>query len=153
MALKTIPLADAASVYMSAPLFVTLLSLAVNFLPAPAPGNAIVDGLFQPWSSMTGSDLALSFLAGVVFSGALLSITQAYRIAVVSTVAPFEYSYLLWVTLLGYCLFGDIPGPRTIFGAALVVLCGLYIIYREQPRQTRPPRRANRYNGGQSKGG
>jgi len=218
MALKTIPLADAASVYMSAPLFVTLLSglllrervgmhrwisvtvgfcavliilnpgsslfrieaaiplfsalcyamipiinrriglsehamtmgiyttavfftlvsllsLAVNFLPAPAPGNAIVDGLFQPWSSMTGSDLALSFLAGVVFSGALLSITQAYRIAVVSTVAPFEYSYLLWVTMLGYLLFGDIPGPRTIFGAALVVLCGLYIIYREQPRR------------------
>ena len=84
---------------------------------------------------MTGSDLALSFLAGVVFSGALLSITQAYRIAVVSTVAPFEYSYLLWVTLLGYLLFDDIPGPRTIFGAALVVLCGLYIIYREQPRR------------------
>lgn len=111
---------------------VSLLSLTVNLLPAPAVGNGIVDGLFQPWSPMTAPDLGLALVAGVVFSGALLSITQAYRIAIVSTIAPFEYSYLLWVTLLGYFLFGDVPGPRTVFGAALVVLSGLYILYREQ---------------------
>ena len=81
---------------------------------------------------MSALDLGLSLVAGAVFACALLSITQAYRIAVVSSVAPFEYSYLLWVTLLGYLLFGDLPGPRTVFGAALVVLCGLYILYREQ---------------------
>lgn len=111
---------------------VSSLSLALHLLPAPAPGNALVDGLFQPWSAMSVTDLGLSCVAGAVFAAALLSITQAYRIAVVSTVAPFEYSYLLWVTLLGYLLFGDVPGPRTVFGAVLVVLCGLYIIYREQ---------------------
>jgi drug/metabolite transporter (DMT)-like permease len=32
-------------------------------------------------------------------------------------------------------MFGDIPGPRTVFGAALVVSCGLYILYREQRRR------------------
>ena len=111
---------------------VLLASLAVQLLPAPAPGNAIVDGLFQDWLPMPMSDVALACLAGSVFTCALLSITQAYRIARVATVAPFEYSYLIWVTLLGYLLFGDLPGPRTVFGAALVVLCGLYIIYREQ---------------------
>ena len=119
---------------------VSLLSLAVNLLPSPAPGNAILDGLFGSWWPMTAIDLALSLLAGAVFAGALLSITQAYRIARVATVAPFEYSYLVWVTLLGYLLFADIPGPRTVFGAALVVLCGLYIIYREQRARARKER-------------
>jgi drug/metabolite transporter (DMT)-like permease len=38
--------------------------------------------------------------------------------------------------LLGYLMFGDVPGPRTVVGAALVVLCGLYIIYREQRIRT-----------------
>ena len=116
-------------------LLVSLLSLAVQLIPAPTPGNAILDGLFQPWSTMTARDVGLSVVAGTVFSAALLSITQAYRIAVVSVVAPFEYSYLLWVTLLGYLFFGDLPAPRTILGASLVVLCGLYIIYRERRRR------------------
>jgi hypothetical protein len=107
---------------------VSLLSLALQLLPSPAPGNRIVDGLFQVWVPMTAGDFALSCVAGVVFAGALLSITQACRIARVATVAPFEYSYLIRVTLLGYLLFGDIPGPRTVLGGALVVLCGLYIL-------------------------
>ena len=78
--------------------------------------------------------VVLWLVAGAVFACALLSITQAYRIAVVSVVAPFEYSYLLWVSLLGYLMFGDIPGTRTVIGGSLVVLAGLYIIYRERRR-------------------
>ena len=124
-------------IYTTAVFFtlVSLLSFALQMLPSPAHGSGLVDGLFQAWLPMTASDLALCCVAGAVFSCALLSITQAYRIARVATVAPFEYSYLLWVTLLGYLMFGDIPGPRTVFGASLVVLCGLYIIYREQRRR------------------
>jgi len=124
-------------IYTTAVFFtlVSLLSLALQLLPSPAPGSGFVDGLFQAWLPMTAADLALSCVAGAVFSCALLSITQAYRIARVATVAPFEYSYLVWVTLLGYLMFGDTPGPRTVFGASLVVLCGLYIIYREQRRR------------------
>jgi drug/metabolite transporter (DMT)-like permease len=36
-------------------------------------------------------------------------------------------------------MFGDVPGPRTVFGAALVVLCGLCIIHREQRRRAARP--------------
>ena len=111
---------------------VTLLSLAIYLLPAPPPGIGVVDSLFRPWQAMSAADIAQSALAGAVFAAALLSITQAYRIAIVSTVAPFEYSYLLWVTLLGYLLFGDLPDARTVSGGLLVVACGLYIIYREK---------------------
>lgn len=124
-------------IYTTAVFFtlVTLLSLVLQLLPSPAPGNRIVDGLFQAWQPMTAADFVLSCVAGAVFACALLSITQAYRIARVATVAPFEYSYLVWVSLLGYFMFGDIPGPRTVLGATLVVLSGLYILYREQRKR------------------
>ena len=108
------------------------LSLLVNVIPAPPTSNGFLAGLFVPWKVMTLADLLLSALAGAVFACALLSITQAYRIARVATVAPFEYSYLVWVTLLGYLAFGDFPDVRTMLGAGLVVACGLYILYREQ---------------------
>ena len=111
---------------------VLITALIVQLLPTPAPGNPIVDGLFRDWTPMTPVDVLRACLAGTVFTFALLSITQAYRIARVAAVAPFEYSYLVWGTLLGFLVFGDLPGPRTVFGAALVVGCGLYIIYREQ---------------------
>ena len=116
---------------------VLLTAFIVQWLPHPAPGNPVVDGLFQDWLPMTPADMALACLAGAVFTCALLSITQAYRIARVAAVAPFEYSYLVWGTLLGFLVFGDLPGPRTIFGAALVVGCGLYILYREQSLRSR----------------
>ena len=112
---------------------VVLLTAALaQLLPTPAPGNPILDSLVQDWLPMTPGDVLRACLAGTVFTAALLSITQAYRIARVAAVAPFEYSYLVWGTLLGFLVFGDLPGPRTVFGAALVVGCGLYIIYREQ---------------------
>ena len=69
---------------------------------------------------------------------ALLCITQAYRIAVVSTVAPFEYVYILWASLIGYLMFEDVPGPRTMIGGAVIVASGCYIIMRERERRSRP---------------
>ena len=77
----------------------------------------------------------LAALVAAPFALALLSITQAYRIAVVSTVAPFEYVYILWASLIGYLMFSDVPATRTILGSALVVACGCYLIYREGNRR------------------
>ena len=84
-------------IYTTAMFFtlVLLSSLALQLLPAPPPGNRIIDSLFQAWQPMNAADFILSCIAGAVFACALLSITQAYRIARVATVAPFEYSYLV----------------------------------------------------------
>ena len=73
----------------------------------------------------------------MIFAAALLSITQAYRIAIVSTVAPFEYVYILWASLIGYLLFDDVPGTRTLIGSVTIVACGCYIIYRERNKRGR----------------
>jgi drug/metabolite transporter (DMT)-like permease len=111
---------------------IVLTSAIIHLVPAPESINEVLAGLFQRWHKMAPGDLGLSFVASCLFSFALLGITQAYRIAIVSTVTPFEYSYLVWATLIGFLIFGDVPSSRTIFGGLAVVVCGCYIILREK---------------------
>ncbi len=121
-------------IYTTASYFVlmALTSTAILALPAPTTDNATLQGVFQDWVMLQASDWWLLLLAGAIFTVALLCITQAYRIAVVSTVAPFEYVYILWASLIGYLIFADVPGPRTMIGGVVIVTSGCYIILRER---------------------
>jgi drug/metabolite transporter (DMT)-like permease len=86
-----------------------------------------------PWVWVPVSWLVI----GVVLLMALLALcghialTAAFGKAQVSAIAPFEYSSLIWVVLLGYLLFQDIPSEQVWIGASVVISCGLYMIYRE----------------------
>ena len=112
-------------------LLTSTASLIVHTLPYTITGEGFSVNLFQRWSWPTNEHLQMIALSGIVFTIALLSITQAYRIAIVSSVAPFEYTYLVWAGLLGFIVFDDVPGVRTILGGLAVVACGCYVLYRE----------------------
>jgi drug/metabolite transporter (DMT)-like permease len=60
-----------------------------------------------------------------------------------SAVVPFNYLSLIWATILGFAIWGDVPGPMLLVGSAIVVASGLYILWRETVRRKRPlpPRR------------
>ena len=100
--------------------------------PMPMVASATVSALYQPWLWLAVDDIVLIGIASLIFCGAMLSITQAFRISIVSTIAPFEYSYLLWALVIGYLYFGEVPSPRTLLGGTVIVICGCYIIYRER---------------------
>ena len=55
-------------------------------------------------------------------------LTQAYRGAEANLVAPFKYTGLLWATLWGYALWGEVPGAASLAGGALIVAAGLYLV-------------------------
>ncbi|MCI5077641.1 DMT family transporter [Oricola sp.] len=57
---------------------------------------------------------------------------KASRIASAAKLAPFVYSQLLWMTLLGFIVFGDLPDGWTVLGAAIICASGLYLMYRER---------------------
>jgi drug/metabolite transporter (DMT)-like permease len=59
----------------------------------------------------------------------------AHRDAPAPILAPFVYSGLLWMSLGGYLVFGDIPAYWTLGGCAIVIASGIYLISREQHRQ------------------
>ena len=56
---------------------------------------------------------------------------KAFEKAPASLLAPFSYASLIWATLLGFFLFGDLPDAWTIFGAAIIISSGLYLVKRE----------------------
>ena len=83
------------------------------------------------WQSLDGYSFGL--ITGIAFFGVIAQfcLTKAYAIATPSLIAPFEYSALIFSAMLGYLIWGDIPGINAIVGAGLIVFSGLYIIHRE----------------------
>lgn len=56
---------------------------------------------------------------------------KGYLLAPASLLAPFDYTTLIWATLLGFVLFGDLPDTWTVLGAIIIMSSGLYLIRRE----------------------
>ena len=73
------------------------------------------------------------YLIGAGFCGGIAQIflTESYRHADVSTIAPFEYTSILLGTAISYWIFSEVPTMTTLFGASIVVGAGIFIIYRE----------------------
>ena len=63
--------------------------------------------------------------------------TRSLSLAPPSAIVPFNYLSLVWATLLGFAIWGDVPTPHLLVGAVVVVLSGLYILWRETLRRGR----------------
>lgn len=66
-----------------------------------------------------------------IIFGYTLSV-MVMRIGEIAVVTPFRYTAMVWAILLGYLVFGDIPGLLTLVGSAIVVGMGIYTFYRER---------------------
>jgi drug/metabolite transporter (DMT)-like permease len=71
---------------------------------------------------------------GIGLTGAIgqYFITEAFRRAPASVVAPFEYTALLWGVVLDLVIWGVLPRSTTLMGSAVVIGAGLYLISRER---------------------
>jgi drug/metabolite transporter (DMT)-like permease len=83
-------------------------------------------------------DFLLMAASGLVGGTALLVLIAAYRRAPAALVAPFQYSQMVWAILLGFLIWGDVPDPAKLLGAAIVAGSGLFIVYRETALGRRP---------------
>jgi drug/metabolite transporter (DMT)-like permease len=59
-------------------------------------------------------------------------LTESYRFAPASVIAPFDYSMMIWAFLLGYAMFGELPTVYVFIGSAIVAAAGLLVIWRER---------------------
>jgi len=84
------------------------------------------------WKPLTWISLLLFIGNGFVNACAHFLIIESYRLAQAPVVSPFKYSILLWATLFGYMIWGNVPDRWIIIGAIPVVASGLYILRREQ---------------------
>ncbi|WP_424947939.1 DMT family transporter [Candidatus Spongiihabitans sp.] len=99
----------------------------------PQLGMTLTGIIIAPffWVSPSLGDLGLFALAGLFGSIGVICLTHAFRLAPAAVVSPFEYSALIWATLLGFLLWRELPDTPTMVGVGIVVASGLYIIYRE----------------------
>ena len=84
------------------------------------------------WIVPTGAQAALLVAIGLLGGVAQLFLTESYRHADASLIAPFEYTTILWATVLGYAMFGDVPSRLVAVGSGVVIAAGIFVIFRER---------------------
>ncbi|HSM29557.1 MAG TPA: DMT family transporter [Woeseiaceae bacterium] len=81
-----------------------------------------------------GGQWGLFALIAVFHVGGSLMTARAFSMTETALVAPFHYVQLLWGTLFGIVIFSTVPDVWTALGASLIVMSGLFLIYREHVR-------------------
>ena len=82
----------------------------------------------------TGMQLLLSVAQGVLSSMGQWMVILSLRFTPVSTLAPYSYMSLLWMTIAGFLAFGVLPDQWTLVGAGVIVGSGMYTANRERRR-------------------
>jgi drug/metabolite transporter (DMT)-like permease len=84
------------------------------------------------WRALSAEQAVFLIVAGICGGLAQILLTESYRHAEASTVAPFEYTSMILGIAVGYFAFGDLPTIHTIVGGMIVVGAGIFIIWRER---------------------
>tara|TARA_B100000676_G_scaffold276341_1_gene297197 strand:- start:14124 stop:15062 length:939 start_codon:yes stop_codon:yes gene_type:complete len=89
--------------------------------------------LFAPFEWIVPSWNAIGLMAGcgLIVLVAQLTAVQACVLAPPQVLAPFDYTAMVWATLLGFAIWGDLPTWTVVIGGAILIASGLYILWRE----------------------
>jgi drug/metabolite transporter (DMT)-like permease len=86
------------------------------------------------WVWPKPSDWLLLIAVGIVGGIGQLLVISAYRLAPATLIAPLDYVTILYSVILGYVLFNEISNPNVFYGAFIIVVSGLYLIYAASSR-------------------
>jgi drug/metabolite transporter (DMT)-like permease len=90
------------------------------------------------WVEIRSADWILLAAIGLFSSIAQHLLTEAFRNAPPSVVAPFEYTALLWGIGIDRVVWGVFPSSRVYIGGGIVIASGLYLIWREHSTSAAP---------------
>jgi drug/metabolite transporter (DMT)-like permease len=82
--------------------------------------------------AISGSQLVLLALLGLVGTSAHLAVTWALRLAPAATIAPIQYLEIPFATLFGLVIFGELPNGLAAAGIVVTIAAGLYVVHRER---------------------
>jgi len=111
-----------------------LIGLAIGDGGFDSEAHASAHFLLRAWVMPGARDFGLMVVCGVIAGIGFFCLTQAYRVAQPSAIAPFEFSALPWAVLWGYLFWAELPAGATWIGLFLIVGSGLYIVHREAIR-------------------
>lgn len=80
----------------------------------------------------SGTQIIILCAMAVMGAFAEILVIMALDAAQAVVVAPVQYSLLIWGTMYGYLVFGQLPDSWTLVGAIIIVSTGLYTLNRER---------------------
>ncbi len=86
---------------------------------------------FTPWSMPGPLDAAMLVGAGIFGGIGQITMTQSFRHADASLIAPFDYTSMIWALIVSLLVFNTWPSGIMLIGTAIVIAAGLFVIYRE----------------------
>ena len=84
------------------------------------------------WIAPTGIEFLVLGCIGFLGGMGHILLTESYRYAAASVVAPFDYTSMIWALLLGYAMFGETPTVMIVVGSTIIAAAGLFVIWRER---------------------
>lgn len=84
------------------------------------------------WAWPSALAAALLVASGLLGGLGQILLTSSYRYAEAGVIAPFDYMSMLLALFVGFFIFGEVPSPTVLLGAALIVAAGVFIIFRER---------------------
>jgi len=100
----------------------------------------VVAGALVPffWNPISLSSFVLLIVLGVLSAIGQVFMVSAYSMAPAAVVAPLLYTLMVWAAILGYFRWDESFRIHLLVGAPIVIVSGVYIIYRES-RAAPPP--------------
>jgi drug/metabolite transporter (DMT)-like permease len=105
----------------------------IQYLPALGAALLLTPVVLAAWEwPDTWLEWTVACLLGVFGATGHYLLALAHRYAASAVLAPFVYQQVIYMTVFGYIVFGDVPGAPVWIGAAIVVASGLYLFQRER---------------------
>ena len=133
-------------------LFSALVIILIRQMSATERGEAIVfyfmasgaiaGAVTMIWdhAALSSSTVVWLVLCGVFGGIGQICMTYCYRYAEPSLLASFDYILMVWAMLLGYFVFAEMPDTLVLAGAGVVIVAGMFIVWREHRLHVeRPP--------------
>ena len=105
----------------------TAVSIALSFTMIVAAVTSL-SIFWGDWVWPTGTALWLLLVAGVFGALNLVLFAESLARAPASSIAPLDYTGLLWAVLVDWLIFAQIPGPMGILGSVLITLAALIVV-------------------------
>lgn len=91
----------------------------------------LINSFWQGWEPIALDHVIFFIAAGATFLIADFLFVGGFSTGETDLLAPLHYSQILWGALIGYFFFAEAPEIRTYIGATVIILSGIYLIYRE----------------------